>query len=145
MPGMPIYQDSPSNLKNQIFAADGTSVINVQADSTGRLKVATDAAAPLAVNVDEAVNSIAVFGNDGTANQALRTNATGQLDIRPLTVSDTVSVSITQVDDSISVYGNDGTTNRILRTNATGQLDIRPLTASDTVNVDSYGQYCCLW
>ena len=136
MPGMPIYQDSPANLKNQIFATDGSAVINVQADSTGRLKVATDSASPLDVSVDETVNSIAVYGNDGTTNQIIKTNATGQLDIRPLTVSDTVSVNITQADDSIAVYGNDGTTNRIIRTNATGQLDIRPLTSSDTVNVD---------
>ena len=136
MPGMPIYQDSPANLKNQIFAASGSSVINVQADSTGRLKVATDAASPLAVGVDEAVNSITVYGSDGAANQVIKTNATGQLDIRPLTVSDTVNVNITQADDSITVYGNDGTTNQIIRTNATGQLDIRPLTVSDTVSVN---------
>ncbi len=136
MPGMPIYQDSPANLKNQIFAANGPSVINVQADSTGRLKVATDSASPLAVGVDEAVNSITVYGSDGTANQVIKTNASGQLDIRPLTVSDTVNVNITQADDSITVYGNDGTTNHIIRTNATGQLDIRPLTVSDTVSVN---------
>lgn len=108
MPGMPIYQDSPTNLKNQIFAANGSSVVNVQADNTGRLKVATDSSSPLAVDVDEAVNSITVYGSDGTSNQVLRTTATGQLDIRPLTVSDTVNVSITQADDSITVYGNDG-------------------------------------
>ena len=136
MPGMPIYQDSPANLKNQIFATTGSAVINVQADSTGRLKVATDSSSPLAVDVDETVNSIAVYGSDGTANQIIKTNATGQLDIRPLTISDTVNVNITQADDSITVYGNDGTTNHIIRTNATGQLDIRPLTTSDTVNVD---------
>ena len=136
MPGMPIYQDSPANLKNQIFATNGSAVINVQADNTGRLKVATDSSSPLAVDVDETVNSIAVYGNDGTANQIIKTNATGQLDIRPLTVSDTVNVNITEADDSITVYGNDGTTNHIIRTNATGQLDIRPLTTSDTVNVD---------
>ncbi|WP_242855725.1 DUF6385 domain-containing protein [Ruminiclostridium josui] len=99
------------------------------------MKVATDVSSPLAVDVNEAANSIAVYGNDGTTNQILKTNSTGQLDIRPLTVSDTVSVNITEADDSIAVYGNDGTTNRILKTNATGQLDIRPLTVSDTVSV----------
>ncbi|MGL4736948.1 MAG: DUF6385 domain-containing protein [Cellulosilyticaceae bacterium] len=133
MPGMPVYQDSPSNLKNQIYAANAGNVINVKADDTGRLTVSTDAAAPLDVSVTQATDSISVYGNDGTTNRILKTNATGQMDIRPLTSADEVSVVITEASDSISVYGNDGTANRILKTNATGQMDVRPLTAADVV------------
>lgn len=133
MPGMPVYQDSPANLKNQIYAASGSNVINVQADGTGRLKVSTDSAAPLDVSINEASDSIVVYGNDGTDNQVLKTNTSGQLDIRPLTSADTVSVAISETDDSIVVYGNDGTDNKVLKTNTSGQMDIRPLTAADMV------------
>lgn len=135
MPGMPVYQDSPSNLKNQIYGSDGSNVINVKVDDTGRLKIATDVAAPLEVAISETSDSIVVYGSDGTDNKALKTNATGQLDIRPLTDADTVSVVITEASDSITVYGSDGTDNKVLKTNATGQLDIRPLTDADTVSV----------
>ena len=135
MPGMPIYQDSPSNLKNQVYATDGSNVINIKSDASGRLKIVTDAADPLAVSVDEASDSIAVYGNDGSENKIIKTNTSGQLDIRPLTSSDEVSVVVTQASDSIAVYGNDGSENKIIKTNTSGQLDIRPLTSSDEVSV----------
>ncbi|MDF2613700.1 MAG: hypothetical protein K0S71_1486 [Clostridia bacterium] len=124
MPGMPVYQDSPSNLKNQIYASDGNNVINVKADETGRLKIATDTAAPLEVSINEANDSIVVYGNDGTDNKALKTNASGQLDIRPLTAADTVTVAVSEADDSIVVYGNDGTSNKVLKTDGNGVLQV---------------------
>lgn len=76
MPAMPVYKDSPSNLKNQIFESDGSNLINVKADTTGRLKIVTDTTNSLAVVVSEANDSIAVYGSDGTTNRILRTNTT---------------------------------------------------------------------
>ncbi len=124
MPGMPVYQDSPSSLKNQIYATDGSNVINVKADDTGRLTISTDAAAPLDVSINEANDSILVYGNDGADNQIIKTNSSGQLDIRPLTSADTVSVIIDEANDSILVYGNDGANNQALKTDDQGVLQV---------------------
>ncbi|NSL50142.1 hypothetical protein HSX37_19315, partial len=75
-----------------------------------------------------ATDSILVYGNDGTSNQLIKTNASGQTDIRPLTIADQVTVSAADLDvrdltaatDSILVYGNDGTSNQLIKTNASG-------------------------
>ena len=91
------------------------------------------------------IDNILIHGHDGTTNHTIKTNSDGQVDIRPLTTADTVTVSAIKLDvrdmnavtDNILIHGYDGTTNRLVRTNALGQVDIRPLTTADHLTVSA--------
>lgn len=140
MPGLPVYQDSASQLKSQIFGynLDEDEVKNLLTDNDGKLIITTDATTPIdveAVDLDirdliNATDSVAVYGNDGTDNQILLTDATGRLII---TTDGTTPIDVEAVDldirdltnatDSVAVYGNDGTDNQILLTDDTGKLE----------------------
>jgi hypothetical protein len=108
MPNLKILQDQPDKLKNQIYGFDGTSVRPLLTDTTGRtdirpLSSITDSVGVTATDLDvrdlsNTTDNILVYGNDGTTNQVIKTNTSGQIDIRPLTVLDTVSVTATDLD-----------------------------------------------
>ncbi|NLP41691.1 MAG: hypothetical protein GX348_05745 [Veillonellaceae bacterium] len=150
MANLKVLQDQPEKLKSQLYGFDGTNVVPLLADETGRtnIRLLTNADTVTAVANDldirdlaNTTDSVSVYGNDGTQNRIIKTTETGQLDIRPLTSSDNVTVTATDLDirdlanttDSVAVYGNDGTQNHIIKTTDTGQLDIRPLTSDDTI------------
>ncbi|NSL50078.1 hypothetical protein HSX37_18880, partial len=155
MPNLKVLQDQPAQLKSQLYGFDGANVRPLLTDNTGRtnirpLDTSTDSVTVAATDLDvrdltAATDSILVYGNDGTSNQLIKTNASGQTDIRPLTIADQVTVSAADLDvrdltaatDSILVYGNDGTSNQLIKTNASGQTDIRPLTIADQVTVSA--------
>ena len=155
MPNLKVLQDQPEQLKSQLYGFDGSSVRPLLTDNTGRtdirpLDTSTDSVTVIATDLNirdlsNTTDNILVYGNDGTNNQLIRTNASGQTDIRPLTTADQVTVIATDLNirdlsnttDNILVYGNDGTSNQLIRTNASGQTDIRPLTAADQVTVSA--------
>lgn len=61
---------------------------------------------PLEVNINQANDSILIYGFDGVANQPISVTPTGEVNIRPLTCTDTVSLCFdnagtpTQVSDT---------------------------------------------
>ena len=137
-----------------VYGNDGTTNRVILTNNLGQTDIrpltTADQVTVSATNLDvrdltNATDNVLVYGNDGTTNRVILTNASGQTDIRPLTTADQVTVSATNLDvrdltnatDNVLVYGNDGTTNRIILTNASGQTDIRPLTAADQVTVSA--------
>jgi len=138
MPGLPVYQDSASQLKTQIYVLDDSDNIKgLVSDAEGRLIISTDAASPIDIeatdldirNLTNLSDSVAVYGNDGTDNKVLLTDDTGRLiittdGVTPIDVeaTDLDIRDLTNVSDSIAVYGNDGTDNVVLLTDAAGKL-----------------------
>jgi len=73
----------------------------------------------IAVTTDEANDSIQVYGYDGSANQAIKTDSSGNLQIDVLT-----QPTLSESTDDILVYGNDGSINRKLKTDTSGNLQV---------------------
>ena len=61
-------------------------------DATNSLPVTVVNPLPLEVNINQANDSILIYGFDGTTNQAVSVTPTGQLNVRPLTCTDVVSL-----------------------------------------------------
>jgi len=139
MAGIPVFQDSPDNLKSLQYGYDGTTVRTLKLDTSGRQVIATDIGTSVEVsatdldirNLSNTQDNIVVYGNDGTDNQALKTDASGR-QIIATDVGNAIEVSATDLDirnlsntqDNIVVYGNDGTDNRALKTDVTGVLQV---------------------
>jgi hypothetical protein len=108
MPNLKVLQDQPEQLKSQLYGFDGTSVRPLLTDGTGRtdirpLNSSTDSVAVSATDLDiraitNTSDNILIYGNDGSNNVVIKTNASGQTDIRPLTTADQVTVSATDLD-----------------------------------------------
>ncbi|SDN26287.1 hypothetical protein SAMN04488502_1161, partial [Dendrosporobacter quercicolus] len=85
MPNLKVLQDQPAQLKSQLYGFDGANVRPLLTDNTGRtnirpLDTSTDSVTVAATDLDvrdltAATDSILVYGNDGTSNQLIKTNA----------------------------------------------------------------------
>lgn len=96
---------------NIMHAKDSTGQVrSVLCSSTGKLDVVC------ATTLSEATSSIVVYGNDGSANRVIKTDASGKVEVVP--------PNLAQSSDSVAVYGSDGTTARQLKTDTTGKLEV---------------------
>ena len=136
MAGIPVFQDSPDNLKSLQYGYDGTTVRTLKVDTSGRQVIATDIGTSVEVsatdldirNLSNTQDNIVVYGNDGTDNKALKTDTSGR-QIIATDVGTAIEVSATDLDirnlsntqDNIVVYGNDGTDNKALKTDTSGR------------------------
>ena len=136
MAGIPVFQDTPDNLKSLQYGFDGTTVRTLKLDTSGRQVITTDVGTSIEVtatdldirNLSNTQDNIVVYGNDGTDNRALKTDASGR-QIIATDVGTSIEVSAADLDirnlsntqDNIVVYGNDGTDNRALKTDASGR------------------------
>ena len=119
MPNLKVLQDQPEKLKSQLYGFDGSNVLPLLTDNTGRTNIRpltiSDTITTVATDLDirdlaNGTDSIAVYGNDGTQNRLIKTNADGQLDVRPLTSTDTVttivSISHLEIEPVVFETGN---------------------------------------
>ena len=139
MAGIPVFQDSPDNLKSLQYGYDGTTVRTLKLDTSGRQVIATDVGTSIEVtatdldirNLSNTQDNIVVYGNDGTDNRVLKTDTSGR-QVIATDVGTSIEVSATDLDirnlsntqDNIVIYGNDGTDNRALKTDVTGILQV---------------------
>lgn len=87
MAGMPVFQDSPSQLKNQIYVTDGSNVVALKSNATGALNISTTGADTVTVaatdldirDLTNASDNVLVYGQDSGTNYPLKTDATGAL------------------------------------------------------------------
>ncbi|MGB4438534.1 MAG: hypothetical protein WBJ13_04765, partial [Sedimentibacter sp.] len=85
MPGMPVFQDSPSQLKGQIYVLKGSAVTPLEVDTSGNLTVAGNVglttgtevglATGTTVGLEAGTNSI------GTVGLEAGTNTRGTVDL----------------------------------------------------------------
>jgi len=78
MPGMPVFQDSPSQLKGQIYVLKGSAVTPLEVDSSGNLTVAGNVGLETGTTVGLAAgtNSIGTVGLATGTEVGLATGAT---------------------------------------------------------------------
>ena len=93
----------------------GTSI-----GSTGGALDINIASGTLAVTIDESNDSILVYGWDGSSNQKIKTDVSGNLQVDVLT-----QPALSESTDDILVYGWDGANNQKLSTDSSGQLTSR--------------------
>lgn len=91
------------------------------------------ASGTLAVTIDEANDSILVYGWDGSANQKIKTDVSGNLQVDVLT-----QPALSESTDDILVYGWDGANNQKLSTDVSGQLQV-DLASSIPTGTNSIG------
>ena len=88
-------------INDTLMALDFAQIIKKVYDSaSNRLRVdsaVTISSVTMEVNIDEADDSIVVFGNDGATNRALKTDSSGELQIDVLSLPSTDFA--TQLDD----------------------------------------------
>ncbi|MFZ7120762.1 MAG: hypothetical protein ACOWWH_07415, partial [Eubacteriaceae bacterium] len=123
MPGMPVFQDSPSSLKTQFYGFDGTSVVSIKTDNNGQIVITNGIGQSIDVSASDldirdlsnATDSVLIYGNDGSSNLVLKTDDTGKLVVTNAS-GETIDVSASDLDvrdlsnatDSVLIYGNDG-------------------------------------
>lgn len=106
--------------------------------SAATVTVTDDGAMTVSADISQSDDSVQIYGNDGTNNQAILTDSNGALDVSASTVtvtddgSFTASVDVTESDDSIQVYGFDGTNNQAIATDSSGALDVSGATVTVT-------------
>jgi len=111
----------------------GTSI-----GSTGGALDINIASGTLAVTIDESNDSILVYGWDGSSNQKIKTDVSGNLQVDVLT-----QPALSESTDDILVYGWDGANNKKLSTDASGQLQV-DLASSIPTGTNSIGNIATL-
>ncbi|MDD2397201.1 MAG: DUF6385 domain-containing protein [Tissierellia bacterium] len=110
MPGMPIFQDSPSQLKGQIYVLNSTtqSIVPLQVDNTGNLAVngtvnlASGAEVTLASGTD--IDNVAsVTTLDTITNDVKIINGTTALDIDTVSTLDTITNDVKIVNGTTAL------------------------------------------
>ncbi len=118
-------ETTSSAIASSVASIDG-KLKNYKTDGDNRLEViASGINVNVNVDISEVDDSIAVYGNDGSANKILKTDTVGRLEVIASGININVDVDITETNDSILVYGQDSTsTNRALRTDNVGRLEV---------------------
>ncbi len=150
MPGMPIFQDSPSQLKGQIYVLNSVSseIVPLQVDDTGNLPVngtvdiATGAEVTLAAGTD--IDTVSTITNDvkvvnGTTPLTVDFAESVDIDtVTTVTTLDTITNDVKVVNGSTSL----SVENKLVFTNVDSFGGATPLTETTvglgaTVNADS--------
>jgi len=143
LPNYRVFTEQASDFKSLVYGNDGTTDRVLLTDSSGALAIYADTALDVEItssttltvtatdldirDITNATDSILVYGNDGSSNQVILTNASGAVGVYShsaldVTATDLDIRDITNATDSILVYGNDGTSNRVLLTDTSGNM-----------------------
>jgi uncharacterized protein DUF6385 len=146
MPGMPIFQDTPSQLKGQIYVLNSTtsSVEPLKVDNTGNLNVAGTVGLDAGTNaigtvgLDAGTNSIGTVGLDVGTTVGLDVGTTVGLDAGINAIG---TVGLDTGINSIGTVGLDAGTNAIGTVGLEAGTNVIGKVQNDLVftNVDSFG------